>query len=400
MKKIISISISFILITLSLMSCTNEEEIVKSINSPIIATWINYEEIKMIVNSSNSYDEFLDAVKNNVLKLSEYGINTIFLHVRAFDDSFYKSEITPPSDYCAVNGNLQYDILRTFIDVCKNYDIQIHAWINPYRIRNDSDLSKIKSSYANSILKENEKDEKIIITDNSVYYNPAYLENQQYILSCAREILNNYEIDGIHIDDYFYPIKNDEIDSIIYKKYVDSGGTQSKADFRRENVNSLVISLYNLVKSFDEKLIFSISPNANIEYNFNELYADVKLWSSESGYADYIIPQIYYGFDNSKMPFTEILKKWLELNKGENKIIIGLAVYKCGIEDIYAGTGKNEWIDNSSIISKQIKFAYESGCDGVAFYSASHLYNTSSMLVNQEKNNIKNLVNNWMNNAT
>ncbi len=337
--------------------------------------WITYKEIGELCKKSKSAEELEHNINNVLTELQKYKVNNIFLHIRAFDDCFYKSQIFQVSEYCKnENGNLKFDILDYFIRLANECNISIYAWLNPYRIRNDNNIEKIpENSFAGQILTENNKDERIIITDNSIYYNPAYPDVQNYVLCGIREILNNYDIDGIHIDDYFYPTTNTEIDKIIYKKYLEDGGELNLADFRRNAVNSLVSSIYSLAKSYDNDILVSISPSADIEKNYNSSYADIKLWAENKGYADILIPQIYFGFEHSTMPFNNLLNEWIALQNENTKIVIGLAVYKSNTKDIYAGAGEYEWIENNDVILRQIETIDDSEAYGWSYFSTSYL---------------------------
>lgn len=375
-------------------SCSNiqldskDDIIIEAEDKKIIATWITYQEIKEFVNNSNNEKEFEINIHEMVSTLKKYNINVVFLHVRAFDDCFYKSKIYPVSTYCAnQEGNLKFDVLQNFIDICKPLGIEVHAWINPYRIRNDNDTGKIpENTLAYGYLNDGYND-RLIVTDNNIYYNPAYVEVQKYILNGIREILDNYSVDGIHIDDYFYPTTSENIDKEIYNSYKEIGGNLKLDDYRRRNINSLVTSIYALVKSFNEDLCFSISPSGDIDKNYNNHYADVIKWLTEDGYADYIIPQIYYGYENEDIPFANTLFKWMSINN--SKLIIGLGIYKSGKTDSYAKSGKQEWLNNSDIISRQISDVINNNLKGFSIYSSSFLTkNTDNSVLETEKENI------------
>ena len=390
MKKLI---ILFLSVTMLLSSCTFNVEIQenKTIdNQKFVGVWFTYNEIKDLCNNCSSEEDLKENINKILTELKRYRINNIFLHVRAFDDCFYNSSIFNVSDYCKDNnGDLKFDMLHHFVEVAKDYDISVHAWINPYRIRNDNNINKIpKNSFAGKILSDNSKDERIIITENSIYYNPAYPEVQSYILNGIREVLENYNVSGIHIDDYFYPTTNDEIDKNIYNDYLKNCGTMALDDFRRNAVNTLISSIYSLVKIYNNDILVSVSPSADIEKNFNNSYADVKLWSQSEGYTDIIIPQLYYGFEHSTMPFNELVNEWLGLQSENAKIVIGLAVYKVGTEDIYAKSGSNEWLENSNIIASQIYSINNTNAYGWSYFSASYLYKNKSNALENEKENI------------
>ncbi len=359
-------------------------------NQKFVGTWITYKEIENLCNESQNEEQLTSNIEAMLITLKKYKVNNLFLHMRAFDDCFYSSSIFNVSDYCKDNnGNLKFDILDYFIEIAEKYNISVHAWLNPYRIRNDNQIDKIpKNSFAGELLSGNGNDERIIHTENSIYYNPAYPEVQNYVLNGIREILENYDVSGIHIDDYFYPTTDEEIDKEIYDDYIISGGNLSLADFRRNAVNSLISSVYSLVKSYDENLLVSISPSADIEKNYNNSYADVKLWAQNNGYADILIPQLYYGFNHSTMPFDDLLNEWMNLQNESTKIVIGLAVYKAGNEDVYAQEGSNEWLENDDILSKQINCINTEYAFGWSYFSASYLCENISEELENEKNNI------------
>ena len=374
MKKLFLL-ILVVALLFSSCSFSDSEEDKTAENSKFIGVWITYKEIEELCNNSDSEEELEVNIINIFKKAQKHKINNIFLHVRAFDDCFYKSKLFQVSDYCKnKKGELKFDILEKFIAVAKECNISIHAWLNPYRIRNDNITEKIpENSFAGQTLAENNEDKRVIITENSIYYNPAYPDVQNYILKGIREILENYKIDGIHIDDYFYPATAPEIDEQIYKSYVNNGGVLSLADFRRNAVNSLVSSIYSLVKSYDNNILVSVSPSADIEKNYENSYADIKFWSQNRGYADILIPQLYYGFEHSTMPFNDLLNEWLALQNENTKIVIGLASYKSNTKDIYAGEGEYEWVENDNVIFRQIESIKNTNAYGWSYFSISYL---------------------------
>lgn len=401
MKKILSICLVFILLFSSCAVSSNKnelpsEETPQSDNSSerIIAAWLYYNEIEDLVKSSETEKDFIANIENTVDKLKEFFVNTLILHARAFDDAFYKSEIFPVSKYCEDgNGNLKFDVLQCFIDVCHSKGITLWCWVNPYRINKVDDISVIKEGYFQYDALTSQNEQMLIRSPNGVYYNPADEQVKKHVIDGIREIIENYDIDGIHFDDYFYPRTDKEIDSIYYEKYKADGGNLSLADFRRENVNSLIFSVCALVRKYNKA--FSVSPISNINQNINSYYADVKLWATSDSYVDYIIPQIYFGFQNFAQPFKETLEKWVELTGDGSKLIVGLAVYKSGTTDSYAKDGKDEW-KSRDVISKEIDLIcqnYEK--IGFVYYSASFLYKDGDEGIEQEKKNIKNTVNSY-----
>ncbi len=392
MKKILAlIVISLFLLSGCEKTINENNQTPQTANENIIGVWINYNEIQNLIDDCNNQSQLNDKIFSMLNEFQKYNINTIFLHARAFDDCFYSSKIYQPSEYCLSDYNeLKFDILQSFIDCSKEFNIEIHAWINPYRIRKDNKTDLInKNTLAGEWYSQNHHDQRLIITENSIFFNPAYIEVQKYVLSGIKEILDNYNVDGIHIDDYFYPTINENIDTAIYNEYVKNGGTLSIADFRRQNVNSLVTSIYSLVKSYNSDLCFSISPSADINADYNSHYADVKLWASQKGYADYIIPQIYFGFEHETMPFETLLYEWLQLKTDNTKIAIGLSVYKSGEIDTFAKSGSNEWIENTDILKRQISIINNNEhLNGYSYYSCEYLLNDFNDNLQQEKANI------------
>ena len=133
--------------------------------------------------------------------------------------------------------------------------------------------------------------------------------------------------------------------------------------------------MYSAIKSTNRDIKLCISPTGDIAENYDTHYADVKEWVSNTGYIDYIIPQLYYGFENQSKPFKEIATQWSNLMEGSNaKIFYGLALYKCGDIDEYAGNGKCEWQNYNDVISRQIAYLKElPHYNGIALYSYQHI---------------------------
>lgn len=398
MKRILAICFTIILLFSSCASpkktnpnISEEEKYIQNDSKAdrVIAAWVYYNEIEELVKDSNSEDIFISNIENTVDGLKKFAVNTVILHTRAFDDAFYKSNIFPISKYCTGDdGKLKFDVLKCFSKVCRRKNVKLWCWVNPYRINKKDDISVIQKGYFQYDALNSENKQMLIHSQNGVYYNPADGQVKRHIIDGIREILENYDVDGIHFDDYFYPRTDTNFDSSYYEKYKSDGGSLSLADFRRENVNSLISSVYTLTKKYNK--VFSISPISNIEQNINSYYADVKLWATENAYVDYIIPQIYFGFENSVQPFAETLKKWVDLTGDNKKLLIGLAVYKSGTIDNYAKEGKNEW-KSCDVISKEIDLICNNYKNvGFVYYSASFLYNSGDEGIELEKNNIIN----------
>ncbi len=372
-KKILFVILS---ISLLLSACSNEAD--KQHNNetqplteqtadepPVSAVWLSCYELSSMLNDGTE-ESFIGQVETVTEKCTANGINTVFLQVRPFCDAFYPSDIFKWSDYALdKNGNVpDYDPLEIFISAAHDAGIELHAWINPYRI-----------SYDENFVPDEFLADFSVSCSQGVYLAPSRLESQKTVLDGVREILEKYDVDGIHIDDYFYPVKDKSFDSEEYGSYRESGGKLSLSDWRRSNVNSLVGAMYSLVHSIKPNAVFSISPAADIGKNKHTFYADVELWCRQSGYCDWMIPQIYFGFEHLLKPFEKVAAGWEKLKKADDvKLICGLASYKQNKKDESAGTGINEWIDNQDIISRQKDYVLKSEAwQGYSLFSYSFL---------------------------
>ena len=348
-----------------------------------------------------SYLEYLTYFKENSLSinkayiskmldnLSSININTIFLQVSPFSDSIYNSKIFPYSyTLTGVEGkNPGMDYLEYFIKEGKKRKIKIHAWINPYRISLTNDTNSLsKDNPAYSLLNTN----NVSISDNGIYYNPASPYVYSLILKQVTELITNYNIAGIHFDDYFYP--NNKIDLVNYENYKNKNKSDiSISEYRLNVVNSLIKSVYTLIKDYNKDLIFSIAPDGNINNNYTYHFADVKTWLSDNNYVDLILPQVYYGFSNQYKPFINTLNEWHDLIKNDTKVVPVLAFYKVGNVDNQAGTGSFEWVNNKNIIKNQINFSKTlKKYQGYVLFRYDFLFN-SNLLNEYSKEEIKNL---------
>ena len=356
------------------------------------AVFISYIELgnnlrgKSATDMKNTIDNMLDTAK-------DFGLNMIILQVRSFSDAIYKSSIFPSSrSVVSTEGDeLPFDILKYFIKKAHQKNLELHAWINPYRISNDTDTSIIsKENPAYKLL--NTSSVKVI--DNvGIYYNPASNEVESLILDGIEEIIKNYDVDGIHFDDYFYPKSND-IDSTDYEKAYKNNNSLTLQEFRLNTISSLIKKTYKLIKSYDKSLVFGISPDGNIDNNYNSNYVDTRKFCTEEGYLDYIMPQVYYGFLNSTKPFEDTVKSWNNLITNNIELIPALAFYKTGNIDEFAKEGVNEWVEYNNIIAREVLLSRKlSNYSGFAIFRYDSIFGsnltTTSFL---EKENLKNIL--------
>lgn len=386
MKRLLAVILSFLLFC----GCTdsniyerNADTGKEAEKNEFIGLWITIYELAPKIKNENEYEKQTDKTMKSI---ASFGFTDIFVQVRANCDSIYYSDIFPPCYMYAESGKLKFDALSILCKKAHENNLKIHAWINPYRICTDCEKQPVN-------IPAGMKESEIYKNGKSRYLNPCNGKTSKAILDGIREITENYDIDGIHIDDYFYPTDKKEIDKKEYEKYISGGGKSNLSDYRRSNVSSLISSIYSLVKAKNENLIFSISPSADIGKNENLLFADVSLWCGESGYCDMVIPQIYFGFENESKPFMQTFDKWKNLTGKSNvKLCPGLAIYKHGKEDKYAGvTGKDEWKKHSDIIKREIEYVRKNGADGFCIFSYNYIFGNRNF-TNEEVKNLKSVI--------
>ena len=344
------------------------------------AVWITYYELSGFTQDSTEQD-FRKKINKAFKELKSNGFNRVTVQVRPFADAFYKSDYFPVSSYCfkEQGSELIFDPLEIMVESAHKYKLSIEAWINPYRVSNSDDFTQLSK---NNKAVEWQGTDNLIVCDSGIYFNPASDEVTKLISNGVKEIAENYDVDSICFDDYFYPSTDESIDKSSYAAYKKSKGDKSLADWRRENVSKMIQSVYSTVKSVDENITFGISPASNAENNYNALYADTQKWCTEKGYVDYICPQIYFGFQNENQPFMKTTKSWIQM--ADCTLYVALPLYKAEKEDEFAGdNGKNEFIDNNNIIARQV--TYLSKLSDVKGY---YVFSYSSLKDNNETNNL------------
>ncbi len=391
MKKVLIFLMCFFMFFFSACTETSEKESERK-SEEIRAIWISIYDMSQFKGIGEG--GFTAKAENMFTDIRKRGFNHVFIQLRPCSDALYKSEIFPWSKYISGEQGKSpgYDPLEILINIAHKNGLKIHAWINPYRISGtSSDMENLsQDNPAKKMYEENPSD--IYFSTQGIYYNPASVRVQKLILDGVREIIENYDVDGIHIDDFFYPTTDEEIDKNEFTKYKNNSGKKTLEEWRREQVNAFVTGMYSAAKSKSEKVVVSISPTADIDADMNTHFADVELWGREDGYCDWIIPQVYYGFENEAMPYKKVVSRWRKTVTNKNvKLVIGLASYKCGEEDLYAGTGKKEWQENDNVLSRQLKFLRKKECDGFSLFS----YNSLSLpneVTEKEWENFKKLM--------
>ncbi|MDO4154609.1 MAG: family 10 glycosylhydrolase [Clostridia bacterium] len=362
------------------------------------AVWVNYNELSMkTYENGGTENDFRAKAMKMCENIRADGLNTVIVQVRPFCDAFYPSKYFPWSAYLTgTQGQaVEYDPLAVFIDCAQAQNLSVQAWINPYRVLPSTEWALLSADNPARKWYEAGKTENLLLTGEGIYLNPASTEVQTLLLNGVREILENYAVSAIHLDDYFYPTTDYAVDAGSFAAYLAAGGTLSQDDWRRENVSAFVSALYATVKAVNPQVQVVISPGGDLERNSNTLYADVARWAREPGYVDVLLPQLYYGFENEKKPFEATALEWANLQYADGvSLCFGLAAYKCGQEDAYAGTGETEWTAHTDILARQVSYCRNLvRCDGFAFFTYSSIYQQNSEEnVKKEWKNLKNML--------
>lgn len=320
------------------------------------AVWFSYSDLAQFSYESKKefQEDFSEALKN----IEQYKTNTVIVQVRPFADALYQSKIFPISKVITQRSSLSFDPLEIMVELAHDRGMSIEAWVNPYRI------SLNKKSYQ-QFIENSSKSSWLEDTNKSIAYatykyilNPASQDVRDYIVAGVKEIVENYDVDGIHFDDYFYVEGTHE------------GTTQNQ---RLDNVNMLLQDVYQSIKSINSDVVFGISPQGNYENCILE-GADIDTWLKEDGFVDYVMPQIYwsnqYGADGQTTMFTDRIQTFAGLKRQKAVMLYaGLALYQSG-EKLELDKG---WKAFSSNISQQVQILYENGYKGYSLFNYSSI---------------------------
>ncbi|MDD5952828.1 MAG: family 10 glycosylhydrolase [Oscillospiraceae bacterium] len=348
-------------------------EVFASADGELRGMWVPYFSLDMSRENDKSEAAFQQKFDTIIENSKAYEMNALIVQVRPFADAFYPSKLFPWSGYLTGTQGTDpgYDPLAYMVQSAHKAGMQLHVWINPLRIQvHDVPQTMADSNPYVLWQKDSEKQDWCLpwAESEGVYFNAGIPEVRQYIADGVREIVENYAIDGVQFDDYFYPTEDSAFDKETYQSYCDSlaeGKTKlSQQEWRRANISSLVSLVYTTIHSIDDSVQFGIAPQGNVE-NDLAIGADVAAWCSTSGYVDYICPQLYYNFENPTLPYDTAAKQWRAMvTNPDVRLYFGLGVYKAA-SDADGGTWKKE----NKILSQQVRLGRTIGCDGFLFYS-------------------------------
>lgn len=314
---------------------TAEENSVKN-TGEYRAVWFSYLDLQDRLQGKTEM-EFTNSINSAFDNCVNMGLNTVIVQVRPFSDALYQSQLFPSSQYITgkQGDHMAFDPLAVMVQSAHDRGLTIEAWVNPYRISGTEGTAPCAENPGYKwFADEQTKNDWVVQVGEGLYYNPAIPEVQQLIVDGVAEIVKNYQVDGIHFDDYFYPSGiDDSFDAAAYSRYTAAGGTLARGDFRRQNVDTLVKQVYQTVHSLRSDCTFGISPQGNVDNCYDSMYSDVKTWCAQKGYIDYIAPQIYWGYEHPlpSARFDVKISEWNAYMKEPSvKLYIGLAAYRVG----------------------------------------------------------------------
>ncbi len=270
-------------------------------------------------------------------RLKAAGCNVIIFQVRPQADSFYPSKLEPWSRFITDNGKAPapaWDPLQFMIDESHARGMELHAWLNPYRVTSSAGQALPKNHVYHK------HPEWFVKYDGKIYFDPALPESRRFITNVVMDIVSRYDVDGIHFDDYFYPypVKGKAFpDSKSYAKY---GKGKNLGDWRRENVDKLIQGIHSKIAAKKPWVVFGVSPfgiwrnkkndskgsDTNGLQNYDDLYADVLLWTRK-GWVDYLIPQLYWELEHKAASYMTLVD-WWNRNANGRHLYVGQDVEK------------------------------------------------------------------------
>lgn len=370
MRKLLLLLISFLFtLTINAKETAPKHEL----RAAWIATVGNIDwPSKQGLSAQQQQQEFI----NHLNFLQRSGFNTVIVQVRPAADALYPSPYEPWSKYLSGKQGQppfpKYDPLEFMVNECHKRNMEFHAWFNPYRALVSSTSNPNPPNHATRL-----HPDWILSYGGKAYFDPGNPAAREYILKVILDVVARYDIDAVHIDDYFYPYPiagRSFPDQATYTKY---NNGLSKEDWRRENVNLFVSQLNSNIKKEKSWVKFGVSPfgiwrNDNVDPEgsatrgsscYDELYSDVRLWIQRK-WVDYVAPQLYWEH-NHRVAAYDVLLPWWKQNSGQRHLYIGLGLYRMLNATSYPWNSPNE-------ILKQIRAARSLNTQGFVFYSASN----------------------------
>ncbi len=371
-------NIAFLLLTCLAAGIVRAQQVTESPKPEMRAVWIatvdNIDWPSQPTLSSaqqkNDFIRLLDMHQRN-------GINALIVQVRPSSDAFYPSPFEPWSQWLTGKQGQApvpyYDPLEFMITETHKRGMEFHAWMNPYRAVFNIYHSSIAPTHITRI-----HPEWFLTYGDKRYFDPGNKQAQEYVANVVRDVVKRYKVDAIHFDDYFYPYPLPGKVFPDFSSYMKFGNGMSRDDWRRSNVDSIILKLHNVIKQENKDCQFGISPfgvwrNADKDpngsntkagpTNYDFLYADILLWLKNS-WIDYVAPQIYWEIGHKAADYDVLVDWWSKNTFGKN-CYIGLGMYKAG--------SNKAWKEKSQLPRQIQKIRNTPNIHGMAFFSSKSL---------------------------
>lgn len=340
------------------------------------AVWVSYLEWQH--TDFSSQEAFAAEVGTMLDNIANLGANVVLAQVRPFGDALYPSDLYPFSHLCTgVQGqDPGFDPLAVLVQAAHDRGLELEAWVNPYRLQSGGTPEALSAENL-----ANTHPDWVRSVESGLYLDPANPEVRAYIAAGVGELCQNYDIDGVHFDDYFYPTTAADFDADTYAAYCDEGGTLSLADWRRQNVDDLVALCYRTAHEYGVR--FGIAPQGDPDSNYQNQYSDAPRWLREAGFVDYLMPQLYWGLDYEKdgdasHSLTELAGAWLALDRrAEVALYFGLGAYRIGEGDGADRSGPGtEWQSGKALAAQADALAGLGG-QGIGLYRYDSLFSNT-----------------------
>ena len=337
-------------------------------SQPYHAVWVSYLEWQQVdFSSAQAFSADIAAMFDNIADL---GATVVLAQVRPFGDALYPSDYYPFSHLCTGTQGQGpgFDPLALLVQAAHARGLQLEAWINPYRLQSGS--MPLLCAQSPALLHP----EWTKTTSTGLYLNPASVEVRAFISDAVAELCHNYDLDGIHFDDYFYPTTDPAFDAADYAV---SGSTLTQDDWRRENVNALMALCHAAARRYGVR--FGAAPAGDPEQNYTLQYSDAARWLRQ-GTVDYLMPQLYWGQEyikngDASHSFAQLVAAWAALPRAAGvKLYAGLGAYRVGAGD--GSDAGSEWFSGHAL-ADQLALLARLGVQGAGLYRYGSLFANS-----------------------
>lgn len=336
--------------------------------APYRAVWVSYLEWQqMDFSTPETFSGDIAVILDNIRNL---GATVVLAQVRPFGDALYPSSYYPFSHLCTGQQGRDpgYDPLALLVQAAHDRGLALEAWVNPYRIQAGLTPALCDASPAKL------HPDWVKYTDTGAYLDPANTAVRQYIADAVGELCANYDVDGIHFDDYFYPTTDPAFDAADYAA---SGTALTQDDWRRENVNALVELCHATARRYGVR--FGVAPVGDPEQNYALQYSDAARWLRQ-GTVDYLMPQLYWGQEyvkdgDTSHSLARLAGAWAALPRAAGvRLYAGLGAYRIGAGD--GSDAGSEWVSGHAL-ADQLNLLDRLGVQGAGLYRYASLFDAS-----------------------